>query len=386
MDPIRLEAELISIRRHLHQHPELSNEEFATTQYILKWLHEKNIEIRDTLLPTGVFADIKGGKQGPTIAIRADIDALPIEEQTNLPFTSSVKGKMHACGHDFHTAAAIGAAFLLKEDQKNLKGNIRLLFQPAEELGGGALKVIDDGQLDDVASIIGLHNKPDLPVGTVGLKEGPLMAAVDRFKVILYGKGAHAALPHNGHDPIIGAVQLINGLQTIVSRNINPLESAILSVTKMVAGTTWNVIPSHVTIEGTVRTFSPKVREQVKKRFYDITENIAAAFSQKADIRWYSGPPPLANNSTITEIAKTAAYKQSLKVINPEPSTAGEDFSYYLQKTPGTFAFFGTNGEEDWHHPSFTVDESALIKAAYFLYESAKELLEQQHLVAFESK
>lgn len=378
MSQTELETRLISIRRHLHQYPELSREEFETTKAITGWLQEKRIEIRATSLETGVFADIKGKKSGPTIAVRADIDALPIEEKTDLPFASKIKGKMHACGHDFHTAAAIGAAYLLKEDEENLQGNIRFLFQPAEESGGGAVKVIKDGQLDDVTAVIGLHNKPELPVGTVGIKNGPLMAAVDRFKVDINGKGAHAALPNNGRDPIVAATQLISALQTIVSRNVSPLQSAVVSVTRIEGGSTWNVIPERVSIEGTVRTFDNTIRKEVKERFYTVVEHVSTAFLQEATIQWFAGPPPLINYSEITDATKTAANKLSLNIIDPEPSTAGEDFAYYLQKIPGAFAFFGTSGNEDWHHPSFTVDEKAIIKAAYFLYESAKELLEQQ--------
>ncbi|KWW15487.1 MULTISPECIES: amidohydrolase [Peribacillus] len=370
-----LESRLIAIRRHLHQHPELSNEEFETTKSIRKWLGEEAIEIRQTGLKTGVFADIKGGKPGPTIAIRADIDALPIEEQTGLPFASKVKGVMHACGHDFHTAAVIGAAYLLKEYQPELSGTVRLLFQPAEELGGGAAYVIKDGQIDNVAAIIGLHNKPDLPVGTIGIKEGALMAAVDRFQIVLQGKGSHAAIPQSGNDPIAAGAQLITALQTIVSRNVSPLESAVVSVTRITGGSTWNVIPGEVTLEGTIRTFESAIREEVKQKFHSIVNNIAAAFSQEAVIDWFPGPPALHNHPAITEMARSSALGQSLGVIDPEPSMAGEDFAYYLQHIPGTFAFFGTNGNEDWHHPAFTVDEKAIMKAAYFLSESAKDLL-----------
>lgn len=360
----------------MHQYPELSREEFETTKSITSWLQEKKIEIRPTTLKTGVFADIQGGKPGPTIAVRADIDALPIEEKTDLPFASRIKGIMHACGHDFHTAAAIGAAYLLKENQENLKGNVRLLFQPAEEIGGGAEKVINDGQLNGVDAIIGLHNKPDLPVGTIGLKQGPLMAAVDRFKVVIHGKGSHAALPNNSRDPIAATAQLITSLQSIVSRNVSPLQSAVVSVTRIEGGSTWNVIPGDVTIEGTVRTFDRRIRSDVKERFYTITEHITAAFLQKSEIQWFAGPPPLINDSVITEMTRSAAEKLSLKVVDPEPSTAGEDFAYYLQNIPGSFAFFGTSGNEDWHHPSFTVDERAILKAAYYLYESTIALLE----------
>lgn len=334
--------------------------------------------MRPTVLETGVFADIEGAQPGPVIAIRADIDALPIQEQTSLPYSSRIPGKMHACGHDFHTAAVLGAAYLLKEEQAGLKGKIRLIFQPAEEYGAGAQKVIRDGQLGDVDAIIGLHNKPDLPVGTVGIKSGPLMAAVDRFKVVIKGKGAHAALPQNGHDPITASAHLITALQTIVSRNISPLKSAVVSITRIEGGSTWNVLPETVTIEGTIRTFDDEVRTKVKERFYVIAEQITSAFSSDAAIDWFGGPPPLINHAAVAEAAHTAAEKFGLKVIEPKPSTAGEDFAYYLQSTPGVFAFFGTNGQEDWHHPSFTVDETALIEAAYFLYHGAKELLIQQ--------
>lgn len=370
-----LEKRLISIRRHLHQYPELSNEEFETTKSIQKWLGEEGIEIRNTGLKTGVFADIKGGKPGLTVAIRADIDALPIEEQNGLPFASKVKGVMHACGHDFHTAAVIGAAYLLKECQSELNGTVRLIFQPAEESGGGAAHVIKDGQIGDVAAIIGLHNKPNLPVGTIGIKEGPLMAAVDRFQIVLQGKGSHAAIPHSGKDPIAAAAQLITALQTIVSRNVSPLESAVVSVTRITGGSTWNVIPGDVTLEGTIRTFESTIRDEIKDKFYSIVNHIAAAFSQEATIGWFPGPPALHNHPAVTEMARRSALGQSLHVINPEPSMGGEDFAYYLQHIPGTFAFFGTNGNEDWHHPAFTVDENSIIKAAHFLFESAKDLL-----------
>lgn len=212
----------------------------------------------------------------------------------------------------------------MKENQDSLKGKIRLLFQPAEEAGAGATKVIEDGQLDGIDAVIGLHNKPDIAVGTVGLKTGPLMAAVDRFKVEIEGKGAHAALPHNGFDPIIGASQLIVALQTIVSRNVNPLQSAILTVGKINGGSTWNVIPDTVVIEGTVRTFDSEVRNQVKQRFFAVTEQISAAFSLKANVKWHSGPPPLCNDEAITGLVRDAAHKAKLQVIDPAPSTAGK--------------------------------------------------------------
>lgn len=381
MNQKELEDYLISIRRHLHQYPELSRQEFQTTEFIKKCLRELEITIRKTELKTGVFADIVGEKPGPTVALRADIDALPIEEKTGLPFASKIKGVMHACGHDFHTTALIGAAHLLKKHQSELNGTVRLIFQPSEESGDGAKKVIGDGQLEGVEAIIGLHNKPDLPVGTVGLKEGPLMASVDGFRIVLYGKGSHAAIPQNGKDPILAAGHLITALHTIVSRNVSPLQSAVLSVTKITGGTTWNVIPSDATLEGTIRAFDESVREEVKVKFYNMVESIASAYSQEVGIKWISGPPPLVNDRSVTDIARKAALHGSLQVTDPEPSMAGEDFANYLQHIPGTFAFFGTNGKEEWHHPAFTLDESAIIKAANFLCESSRAFLEQnRHL------
>lgn len=375
MTQAELEQRLISIRRHLHQYPELSREEYETTKAIQKWLREEGIEIRHTEMKTGVFADIVGKQPGPIVAIRADIDALPIEEQTGLPYASKVKGKMHACGHDFHTAAAIGAAFLLKDSLLELNGTVRLIFQPAEESGGGAESVIKDGQLDGVEAIIGLHNKPDLTVGTIGLKEGPLMAAVDRFDITLRGKGSHAALPHMGKDPIAASAQLITALQSIVSRNISPLQSAVVSVTKIQGGNTWNVIPEDVTLTGTIRTFDLSIREEVKEQIGNMVEHIAIAFSQDATIKWSTGPSPVINDAGVIEIVRKTAESQNLQVIHPEPSMAGEDFASYQELIPGAFAFFGTSGKEDWHHPAFTINEAAIIKAANFLAESAKQLI-----------
>ncbi|WP_370873629.1 amidohydrolase [Alkalicoccobacillus murimartini] len=374
-----LEQRLISIRRHLHQYPELSREEFETTKSIKSWLQEEGIISRSTSLQTGVFADIVGAEPGPTVAIRADIDALPIKEETNLPYASKVSGKMHACGHDFHTTALIGAAYLFKQNQQEFAGTIRLIFQPAEEIGAGAQKVVRDGQLDGVDAIIGLHNKPDLPVGTIGLKEGPLMAAVDRFTVKIKGIGGHAGLPQKATDPIVASAQMITALQSIVSRNVSPLDQAVVSVTKIVGGSTWNVIPGEVELEGTVRTFDTETRKQVKKRFYEITESIGQAYQVDAAVRWFAGAPPVSNDAWVTEIAKEAAESAGLQIIEPALSTAGEDFSMYQQDIPGSFAFFGTSGTEDWHHPAFTLDETAIIKAAEYLYTSGSTLLKELH-------
>lgn len=240
-----LDVRLMEIRRHFHQYPELSGEEFETTQTIRSLLEQAGIPILDTSLPTGVVAQISGKKQDPIIALRADIDALPIQEETGLPYASKIPGKMHACGHDFHTAALIGAAYLLKEEEKALNGSVRFIFQPSEEIGGGAEKVIAAGHLEKVKAIFGLHNKPDLPVGTIGIKSGPLMASVDRFIIEVEGIGTHAAAPHAGIDSIVVASHIVIALQTIVSRQLSSFDHAVISVAHVSAGNTWNVIPGN---------------------------------------------------------------------------------------------------------------------------------------------
>lgn len=281
-----IEQKLVDIRRHLHQYPELSHEEFETTAYIRRRLEEEEIRIATQFdLKTGLIAEVGGLHGGPVIALRADIDALPIQEETGLPYASKTPGNMHACGHDFHTAAILGAAFLLKEKEHELLGTIRFVFQPAEEKAAGARKVLQSGALDGVRAIYGMHNKPDLPVGTIGIRPGPLMAAADGFLVELEGIGSHAAVPEASVDPIVAAAQLVTALQSIVSRNVSPLESAVISVTRLNSGTAWNVIPETAVLDGTVRTFDEKVRNRVVERFGEIVNGVAAAYGTKASLR-----------------------------------------------------------------------------------------------------
>ena len=241
----------------------------------------ENITIIHSNLETGVIAEISGNRNGPLIAIRADIDALPIQEETNLPYASKIHGKMHACGHDFHTAAIIGAAYLLKEKESSLSGTVRFIFQPAEESSNGACKVIEAGHLHGVQAIFGMHNKPDLPVGTIGIKDGPLMAGVDRFEIEIHGVGTHAAVPDAGVDPIVASSQIVMALQTIVSRNINSSHNAVVSVTNIHSGNTWNVIPEKATLEGTVRTFQTETREKIPALMKRIIQGVSDALGVK---------------------------------------------------------------------------------------------------------
>ncbi|HHQ2457385.1 M20 peptidase aminoacylase family protein [Bacillus cereus group sp. MYBK245-2] len=373
----QLTETLISIRRNLHEHPELSYEEFETTKAIKNWLEEKNITIISSNLETGVIAEISGNSNGALIAIRADIDALPIQEETNLPYASKIHGKMHACGHDFHTAAIIGAAYLLKEKESSLSGTVRFIFQPAEESSNGACKVIEAGHLHGVQAIFGMHNKPDLPVGTIGIKDGPLMAGVDRFEIEIHGVGTHAAVPDAGVDPIVASSQIVMALQTIVSRNISSSHNAVVSVTNIHSGNTWNVIPEKATLEGTVRTFQTETREKIPALMKRIIQGVSDALGVKTEFRFYSGPPAVHNDESLTHLCTQTAQEMSLDVITPTPSMAGEDFSFYQQHIPGSFVFMGTSGTHEWHHPSFTIDEQALPISAKFFALLAEKALKQ---------
>lgn len=369
------EERLIAIRRHLHATPELSHEEYETSEAIRRWLSDADIRIANYPLRTGVVAEVGGLRGGPIIAIRADIDALPIQEETGLPFASLHPGKMHACGHDFHTAAVLGTAFLLKERETELEGTVRFLFQPAEEKAKGALQVIASGALEDVQAIFGMHNKPDLPVGTIGIKEGPIMAAADGFIVEVEGRGSHAAVPEAGIDPILVSAHIITALQSIVSRNVGALESAVLSVTRLNSGTAWNVISDKAVFDGTLRTFHEGVRTKVRDRFEQITHGVSEAFGANAKVTWIQGPPAVVNNGEWTLQAELTAEALGLTVIEPNPSPAGEDFAFYLKEIPGLFVFLGTSGPKEWHHPAFDVDERALPIAASFFTALALDAL-----------
>lgn len=370
-----LAGRLTDIRRELHQNPELSHEEFETTIRIRRWLQEAGIRIAEYPLQTGVIAEIGGQRPGPVIALRADIDALPIQEETGLPFASTVPEKMHACGHDFHTAAIIGTAYLLKEREHELQGTVRLIFQPAEEKAKGARQVIASGALEGVRAIFGLHNKPDLPVGTIGIKGGPLMAAADGFVVEVAGQGSHAAVPEAGNDPVVTASHIVTALQSIVSRNVGALDSAVISVTKLNSGTAWNVIPEKAVLEGTIRTFDADVRRRVRERFDQVVEGVAIAFGTTAKVRWIEGPPPVSNDEGLAALAWREAEHLELLPIVPIPSLAGEDFAAYQQLVPGLFVFVGTDGPREWHHPAFDLDERALPIAADFFAGTALRAL-----------
>lgn len=366
---------LREIRHYLHQHPEISENEFETTAFIKKHLKDLGIEPLDYPLKTGVIAEIGSGQ--PIIALRADIDALPIIEKTGLAYASK-NGAMHVCGHDFHQTSLLGAAQILKEREAEIKGTIRLIFQPAEENFQGAYQVIKAGGIEGVSAIVGYHNNPHLKPGQIGLRSGAIMAGVEQFEVTVAGISAHAARPDLGVDTVSAITTMIQNLQQIVSRTVSPFDSAVLSVTHIDVGTTWNVLPAKGFFEGTIRTFDPKIRLAVINKFTKIVETTAEQFGAQVSIQWGNSPKVTYNDATLTplifENSKTFA-----QVIETLPSTGGEDFAAYQEKIPGVFAFVGSNGADnapDWHHDDFIVKDEALPTAVNYFVENAFKLLE----------
>lgn len=367
-------SKLAKVRHYIHEHPEISEQEYETTKYIKNYLSELEIKPLDYPLETGVIAEIGSGL--PIIALRADIDALPIVERTNLDYASS-NGAMHACGHDFHQTSLLGAAELLKEREAELNGTVRLIFQPAEENFQGGHKVIEAGGLENVSAIIGYHNNPHLKPGQIGLRSGAIMAGVEQFKVIVNGVSAHAARPDLGVDTVLVITTIINNLQNIVSRTVSPFESAVLSVTHIDVGTTWNVLPANGYFEGTIRSFDPEVRLSVIERFEKVVKAVSQQFDARVEINWGNAPNVTFNDRDLTPIIFENS-KKFAEVIETLPSTGGEDFAAYQEKIPGVFAFVGSNGEEnapDWHHDDFIVRDEALPVAVNYFVESAFALL-----------
>lgn len=361
-------------RRHLHMYPEVSGTEVETTRYIREALEAMGLECWDLKSKTGVVAELGNG-EGPTLALRADIDALPIVEQTGLDYASKNEGAMHACGHDFHTASLLGAVQVLKAQEDKLQGKVRFIFQPAEESNQGARALISEGVLEGVDAIIGFHNKPELPVGTIGVKEGPLMAAVGQFKAEITGVGTHAAAPHNGNDPIVTACQVIANAQAIVARHTSPLEPVVLSVSHIEAGNTWNVIPEKVFFEGTIRTFNKEVERQMTQQFEKMIVQTADVYGQKGSIEWILTPPVVHNDAAVTKVVKSVTEKFAT-VVTPEVTLGAEDFANYMEHVPGCFVFIGTDCPHEWHHPAFLVDDAALPFAIQYFVDNTNALLE----------
>ncbi len=357
-------------RRHLHAHPELQFDCHETAGFVVERLREFGVtDIHEGIATSGVVAIIEGNAPGPTIGLRADMDALPMDELTGLEHASTVPGKMHACGHDGHTTMLLGAAKYLAET-RNFAGRVALIFQPAEEAGGGGDVMVREGILErfDIAQVYALHNTPGLPVGAFSATPGPVLAAVDEFSVVINGTGGHAATPHETNDPLVAAVAIYGALQTIVSRNHFTQEDLVVSVTQLHSGTANNIIPESAEISGTVRTFNRDVQAMVMKRLKEIVAGQAAAFGVQADLTYEVGYPATINDPERAAFAAEVAREISAEVDdNGSREMAAEDFAYMLEKRPGAYLFIGNGDTAGLHHPEFDFDDDAApVGASYF--------------------
>jgi len=349
VEPIlAFQTELQEIRRDLHAHPELCYEEVRTADVVAARLTEWGIPVVRGLGVTGVVGVIRNGTSDRAIGLRADMDALPMQEINGFAHTSRHPGKMHACGHDGHTAMLLGAAHHLST-HRHFDGTVYLIFQPAEEGGGGARRMMDDGLFEQfpMEAVYGMHNWPGIPEGNFGVVPGPMMASSNEFRVVVRGKGAHAAQPHRGIDPVMVAVQIAQAWQTIVSREKNPLESAVLSITQIHAGSATNVIPDEAELVGTVRTFSTAVLDLIQRRMEEVAAGVAAAFNASVDFNFKRNYPPLINHPEQTALAieaMRAVVGPDRVDTNVEPTMGAEDFAFMLQEKPGCYVFIG-NGE-----------------------------------------
>lgn len=370
-EAINMQDELVEIRRSLHQIPEIGFNEYETSKFIQEYLQkEVSIPFKSGLAGgTGVVATIKGAYPGSTIAIRADMDALPIEERTGLPFSSRNKGYMHACGHDGHIAIVLGTAKLLKKYDSQLKGNIKFIFQPAEELSLGAKKMIDDGVLEKprVDAIFGFHIWPEFKKNKIGIKDGVIMSAGNKFDIEIIGKGSHGAEPYKGIDPVVVSAEIISAIQTIVSREVDLLRNtAVVSVGSLEGGTAFNIIPERVRISGTIRSTDERIQNRIPQSIKRITEGISKAHNAKFSFKNTNLFPLTVNDEYIAKVA----YKELKESVGDQkiewleyPGMASEDFSQYLALVPGMYFFLGAKENDkhaDLHSPVYTFDESIL--------------------------
>ena len=365
-----LQPDIQAWRRDIHQHPELLYDVHRTAAFVADRLREFGCdEVATGLGKTGVVGVIKGKKPAgkgdiKVIGLRADMDALPIEEETNLPYASKTPGKMHACGHDGHTAMLLGAARYLAET-RNFAGDAVVIFQPAEEGGAGAAAMIKDGLMDrfGIEQVYGMHNGPGIPVGQFAIRPGPIMAATDSIDIKITGHGGHAARPHICIDSLLVGAQVVNALQSIVSRSVDPLESAVISVCEFHAGNARNVIPQTAELRGTIRTLTPEVRELVEKRVREVVAGIAQVTGAKIDLVYERGYPVTVNHATQTDMAIRVAEEVAGKNgVNETPPLMGaEDFAYMLEARPGAFIFCGNGDSAGLHHPAYNFNDEAIV-------------------------
>ncbi|MDC6270467.1 amidohydrolase [Lysinibacillus fusiformis] len=377
--------EMVGIRRHLHEYPELSFEEVETPAYIAAYHKELGHEVREGVGGRGVVAVLRGARTGKTVALRADFDALAIQEENDLPYKSKVAGKMHACGHDGHTATLLGLAKALNKMKSEITGNIIFIHQHAEEVApGGAKPMIEDGCLDGVDVIFGTHLWAPTPIGEILVKDGAIMAAADKVEIAIQGKGGHGAEPHHSIDAVTLASQFVISAQQLISRRIDPLKSAVLTIGHFEAINPFNVIADRVKLAGTIRTFEEDVRTQMEQELEAVLNATCLAFGASYEYRYTRGYPPVYNHQKETEfVAQLASTVPGVEQVKTcPPFMVGEDFAYYLEKVPGTFFFTGAKSPE-WetayphHHARFNFDERAMLIAAKTLGKATLEYLKE---------
>lgn len=370
-----IDQSMTAWRRHIHAYPETAFEEVETSEFIANRLDEFGLEVHRGMAVTGVVGTLRNG-DGPSIGLRADMDALHLVEQTNVPHKSRHDGKMHACGHDGHMAMLLGAAQYLSENRDCFQGTVHFIFQPAEENNGGGRVMVEEGLFEKfpVQGVFGLHNWPELPAGKMAMKAGPLMAAADTVEIIVKGKGAHGAMPHLGIDPVVVAAEIITALQTISSRVMNPQDAVVVTIAQVNAGHTWNVIPEEVVMRGTVRSFDPSVRDREEASIKRIVKGICEAHGAEHEVTYRRGYPATVNHEAEAELcAKVASQLLGADNVDtqPVPSMGAEDFSYMLEARPGCYVWLGTGGMPGGcllHNPGYDFnDEVAHIGASYWV-------------------
>lgn len=377
---------VVDIRRDIHSHPELGNQEQRTPALVVETLRPLGFDIRERVGGTGVVATLRGGRPGRTIALRADMDALPLNEENRHAYRSTVPGAMHACGHDGHVAMALGAARVLHTLRDQLRGNVRFLFQPAEETIGGASEMIADGCLTvdpAVDAVFGLHLWPLMPAGQLSLKPGPIMASADLLRIVIKGEGGHASEPHACTDPVPVAAQVIGNLQALVTRRFDARSPVVVTITYVQAGTAFNVIPPEVVLGGTVRTVDPAVRAAIPARIEHLVRHTTAAFGADADVTYINGSGVVMNHPDFTAfVQRTIQTARGAEAVHEmaQPVMGAEDFGAFMERVPGTFAFLGARPthQEPYpcHHPRFDIDEGALPIGTEILATVAARYLE----------
>jgi amidohydrolase len=366
----KLAPRLVEIRRHLHSHPELSGQEYQTSAFVAGVLSSSGLHVQEGIGKTGVIGELQNtGKDQRILAIRTDMDALPIQERTQLEYASMIPGVMHACGHDVHTTVGLGTAMVLSQIAEELGGQVRFLFQPAEEIAQGANWMVQDGAMKGVSAILGVHVFPSISAGSIGVRYGALTAAADDLEIIIIGESGHGARPHEAIDAIWIASQVVSALQQAISRTQNPLRPVVLTIGKIVGGRAPNVIADHVQLLGTVRSLHPETRSQLPNWIENIVANVCHSFGARYQVNYRQGVPSVQNDYAMTQLLQSSAeeaWSSDRVQVLPEPSLGAEDFSVYLEHAPGSMFRLGVGYKDrllnhPLHHPEFEVDESAII-------------------------